>query len=88
MSPNISGNGVLARSLDKISVRGLLARCLTGYLGKSSTDISVQDHFLKFLYKLSNFFSWQDSCKRPLGNISATDLYAMFLYKFSKEELS
>ena len=36
------------------------------------------------MYKLSiKKLSWQDLCKRPLGKISATDLYAISLYKVS-----
>ena len=67
-------------SLGKISVRGLLTR---------SQQISMQCLCTRSLSEISGAssleeFSWQDWCKRPLGRISATDLYAISVYKISK----
>ena len=62
-----ASRGLLARPLDKISIRDISAGSLY--------EISVQA-----LYKM---LSRQELCKRPLGKISATDLYAMSLYKIS-----
>ena len=63
-------------SLGKIYVRDLLARSPQQTLYK----ISFWDLCTSSLKELSE----QDLHKRPFGKISATDLYAMSLYKISK----
>ena len=68
LSVQISLRSLVARPLDKISKRDLSVRSLY--------EISVQA-----LYKKP---SWQDLCKRSHGKISATDFYAMSLYKVSR----
>ena len=72
----ISVQELYKRSLGKISVRGLLAR---------SQQISVQCLCTRSLYEISSRrVLLARFCKRPLGKISATDLYAMSRYKISK----